>query len=86
MVRENCGVFGAFSTNGNNVIPFVIDCLRALQHRGQEAWGIAIPRRMPFKRLGLVSASGPEFKSISKKYRSDVAIGHVRYSTFGKST
>jgi amidophosphoribosyltransferase len=86
MVRENCGVFGAFSTNGNNVIPFVIDCLRALQHRGQEAWGIAIPRRMPFKRLGLVSAAGPEFKSISKKYRSDVAIGHVRYSTFGKST
>lgn len=86
MVRENCGVFGAFSINGANVIPFVIDCLRALQHRGQEAWGIAVPRKLPFKRLGLVSASGAEFKGISKKYRSELAIGHVRYSTFGKST
>ena len=86
MVHENCGVFGAFSINGDNVTPLVIDCLRALQHRGQEAWGIAVPNKLPFKRLGLVSASASEFKSISKRYRSNVAIGHVRYSTFGKST
>ena len=86
MVHENCGVFGAFSINGDNVTPLVIDCLRALQHRGQEAWGIAVPNKMPFKRLGLVSASASEFKSISKKYKSNIAIGHVRYSTFGKST
>jgi len=86
MVHENCGVFGAFSINGDNVTPLVIDCLRALQHRGQEAWGIAVPNKLPFKRLGLVSASASEFKSISKKYRSNIAIGHVRYSTFGKST
>lgn len=86
MVHENCGVFGAFSINGDNVTPLVIDCLRALQHRGQEAWGIAVPNKMPFKRLGLVSASASEFNSISKKYKSNIAIGHVRYSTFGKST
>lgn len=86
MVHENCGVFGAFSINGDNVTPLVIDCLRALQHRGQEAWGIAVPNKLPFKRLGLVSASASEFKSISKKYKSNIAIGHVRYSTFGKST
>ena len=86
MVHENCGVFGAFSINGDNVTPLVIDCLRALQHRGQEAWGIAVPNKLPFKRLGLVSASASEFKGISKKYKSNIAIGHVRYSTFGKST
>jgi amidophosphoribosyltransferase len=86
MVHENCGVFGAFSIIGDNVTPLVIDCLRALQHRGQEAWGVAVPGKAPFKRLGLVSASASEFRSISKKFRSHIAIGHVRYSTFGKST
>ena len=43
----------------------IIDSLRALQHRGQEAWGIAIPNRAPLKKLGLVSAASNEFKKIS---------------------
>ncbi|HZA62590.1 MAG TPA: class II glutamine amidotransferase, partial [Nitrososphaeraceae archaeon] len=86
MVHENCGVVGVFSLNGDNVIPFVIDSLRALQHRGQEAWGLAVPGKSPFKRLGLVSAAAPEFPTVVRKYNSSAAIGHVRYSTFGKST
>jgi amidophosphoribosyltransferase len=86
MVHENCGVVGAFSLKGCNVIPFVIDSLRALQHRGQESWGLAIPKRMPLKKLGLVSAAAAEFQTLVKKYKSHAAIGHVRYSTFGKST
>lgn len=86
MIHENCGVVGAFSLDGSNVIPIVIDSLRALQHRGQESWGLAIPNRMPLKRLGLVSAAAAEFQTLVKKYKSHVAIGHVRYSTFGKST
>jgi amidophosphoribosyltransferase len=45
MLRENCGVVGAFSLDQHNVIPIIIDCLRSLQHRGQEAWGIAIPNK-----------------------------------------
>lgn len=84
MVHENCGVIGFFSLNGHNVIPYVIDSLRALQHRGQEAWGFAVPSKPPYKRLGLVSTSR-NFKSIVRKYNSHAAIGHVRYSTFGKS-
>jgi len=86
LVHENCGVVGVFSLNGDNVIPFVIDSLRALQHRGQEAWGLAVPGKSPFKRLGLVSAAAPEFPTVVRKYNSSAAIGHVRYSTFGKST
>ena len=86
LVHENCGVVGIFSFDGHNVIPFVIDSLRALQHRGQESWGLAIPEKHPLKRLGLVSADAVEFHSIIKKFKSHVAIGHVRYSTFGKST
>jgi amidophosphoribosyltransferase len=84
MVHENCGVIGFFSLNGHNVIPYVIDSLRALQHRGQEAWGFAVPSKPPYKRLGLVSTSR-NFKSIVRKFNSHAAIGHVRYSTFGKS-
>ena len=85
MVKENCGVVGIFSMDGINVIPMLIDSLRALQHRGQEAWGIAIPNKPPLKKMGLVSSSSSEFKKISNEYSSFAAIGHVRYSTIGKS-
>ena len=85
MVKENCGVVGIHSLDGVNVIPMLIDSLRALQHRGQEAWGIAVPNKSPLKKLGLVSSSASEFKKISMEYSSASAIGHVRYSTIGKS-
>ena len=85
MVKENCGVVGLFSLDGTNVIPMLIDSLRALQHRGQEAWGIAIPKKDPLKKLGLVSAAASEFKKIVEEYSSYAAIGHVRYSTIGRS-
>ena len=39
----------------------------------------------PLKKLGLVSASSSEFKKISDEYNSAAVIGHVRYSTIGKS-
>lgn len=86
VVHENCGVVGIFSLDGNNVIPFVIDSLRALQHRGQEAWGLAVPGKKPFRQLGLVSSYAAEFHKVVKTFKSSAAIGHVRYSTLGKST
>lgn len=86
MIHENCGVVGIFSMDRINVLPFVIDCLRALQHRGQEAWGVAVPQKDPLKKIGLVSSSANEFAKITRKYESHAAIGHVRYSTTGKST
>lgn len=86
MVQENCGVVGIFSLSGYNVIPYIIDCLRSLQHRGQESWGFAIPNRQPYKRTGLVSKSALEFGHIVEKFSSPIAIGHVRYSTFGSSS
>ncbi|HYP43098.1 MAG TPA: amidophosphoribosyltransferase [Candidatus Nitrosocosmicus sp.] len=86
MVHENCGVVGIFSLGGYNVIPYLIDCLRSLQHRGQESWGIAIPNRPPLKKTGLISKSANEFGKIVEKYSSNIAIGHVRYSTSGFSS
>jgi amidophosphoribosyltransferase len=86
MVHEKCGVVGIFSLDGKNVVPLAIDCLRALQHRGQESWGIAVPGKDPFRRLGLVSGSAEHFHRLVRKYASRSIIGHVRYSTFGRST
>jgi amidophosphoribosyltransferase len=86
LVHENCGVVGIYSLDGKNVVPLAIDCLRALQHRGQESWGIAVPGKIPFRRLGLVSGSAKHFNKLVGKYSSKAVIGHVRYSTFGKST
>ncbi len=77
MVSENCGVVGVFSLSNHNVLPIVIDSLRALEHRGQESWGIAVPKKNPLKKLGLVSEAASEFQTIIKKYRSYAAIGHV---------
>ncbi|HET6591006.1 MAG TPA: amidophosphoribosyltransferase [Candidatus Nitrosocosmicus sp.] len=86
MVHENCGVVGIYSLGGVNVIPYLIDCLRSLQHRGQESWGIAVPKKSPYKKTGLVSRSANEFENIITKYSSNIGIGHVRYSTFGSSS
>ena len=85
-VKENCGVVGIYSLSGKNVVPMVFDALRALQHRGQEAWGFAVPNKTPFKKIGLVSHSSSEFKKIAQEYSSPCVIGHVRYSTMGTST
>ena len=40
-MKEKCGIFGIYSTNNTNVTPLIISGLQALQHRGQESWGIA---------------------------------------------
>jgi len=60
--------------------------LESLQHRGQEAWGIAVPGSPSFKRTGVVAQSVErETKGIGK-LSGHVGIGHVRYSTTAKST
>ena len=86
MVKENCGVIGIFAQSPDvNVIPMAFDALRAVQHRGQEAWGIAVPDKAPVKRIGLVSAAADEFGEIAEQFASHAVIGHVRYSTVGRN-
>lgn len=82
-IHEECGVFGVYDPAG--------DCARtayyglyALQHRGQEACGIAAinDRELSFhKDLGLV---GDVFSSsILDELGGTMAVGHVRYATTG---
>lgn len=63
----------------------LIEALRALQHRGQEAWGMAIPAKEPFRWLGLVTDKIAEGIKVAHTQPSSVAIGHTRYSTVGKT-
>ena len=85
-----CGVFGAFSKNGQSVLEDVYLGLYALQHRGQESAGIAWVTKNAglyglrvSKGMGLVHLALDQ-KELASSY-SNCAIGHTRYSTAGGS-
>ena len=81
--REECGVFGVWAP-GEEVSKLTYFGLFALQHRGQEAAGIAVgdeDRIVVFKDMGLVSNVFDE--SILSSLHGNVAVGHTRYSTAG---
>lgn len=84
--REECGVFGVWAP-GRDVAEVVYYGLNALQHRGQEAAGIASSDGNSirvFKDAGLV---GQIFTpNALASLTGDLAIGHTRYSTAGGST
>ena len=85
-MHEHCGVVGIFSFEGHNVVPMLLLALESLQHRGQEAWGIAVPGAPPFKRAGIVSQYVEKKPKHIAELNGKVGIGHVRYSTTAKST
>jgi len=89
-LKEECGVFGIFDPDGNNVAPSVYYGLTALQHRGQEACGMVISdtdgpvgNYLCHKDAGLVSEVFHEQNL--KNIKGNLGIGHVRYSTTGGS-
>lgn len=79
-----CGIIGIISNN--QVASTIYECLTILQHRGQDAAGIATYED---GRLELVKNNGlaaDVFKSKkSRKLRGTYGIGHVRYPTAGSS-
>ena len=89
-VHEECGVFGIYDLDHQNVAPSIYYGLCALQHRGQESCGIALtdttgPKGniQVHKGLGLVSEV---FRSSTlESLHGDLGVGHVRYSTTGAS-
>lgn len=81
--REECGVFGVFGHPEACLLTAL--GLHALQHRGQEACGIATWDGKLFhneRHLGLV---GENFGGVDMLHRlpGHLAIGHNRYSTSG---
>src|SRR5688500_9628522 len=84
--RDACGVVGIYAP-GEDVARLTYYALYALQHRGQEAGGIAISDGQTivgYKELGLVSQVFDE--SVLQSLRGHLAIGHTRYSTTGSTT
>lgn len=84
--REECGVIGIFAPN-EDVASMAFFGLFALQHRGQEAAGIAVADGQAmsmYKNVGLISqVFGPRTLDGLKGH---YAIGHTRYSTTGSSS
>jgi amidophosphoribosyltransferase len=84
--HEECAVFGV-STRGNEAAGITYNGLLSLQHRGQEGAGIAVTtdgKIIYHKNIGLVSEvfSG---KVLEKLPKSEIAVGHTRYSTTGSN-
>lgn len=89
-LHEECGVFGMYDFDGNNVASSIYYGLFALQHRGQESCGIAVSDTNG-SRGNIVSKKGmglcnevftPEDLG---SLNGDIGVGHVRYSTAGES-
>ncbi len=90
-VHEECGVFGVYDLDGNDVVSTIYFGLFALQHRGQESCGIAVSdtngpkgKVSSCKGMGLVSEVFTPENLDSLK--GNIGVGHVRYSTAGESS
>ncbi len=84
--KEECGVIGIFAPH-EDVARMAFFGLFALQHRGQEAAGIAVTdgRMMSIhKGIGLVSQVFTP--TVMANLNGHYAIGHTRYSTTGSSS
>ncbi|AIS51768.1 amidophosphoribosyltransferase PurF [Thermoanaerobacter kivui] len=84
-LKEECGVFGAYSLT-TSVHSYIYYGLQALQHRGQESAGIAVyngENVQCVKGLGL--AIEVFNKENLKILEGKMGIGHVRYSTTGSN-
>ena len=84
-LHEECGVFGVFENKTCEAAQTVYLALYALQHRGQEACGIAVNDDGVFshyKGNGLVPDVFTE-ERLNSLGRGNMALGHVRYSTTG---
>jgi len=84
-LKEECGVFGVIGTKDAAALTAL--GLHALQHRGQEAAGIASFDTEQFhteRQLGLVSDQFSDAQTLDR-LKGAAAIGHTRYSTQGNT-
>ena len=84
--QDACGVFGVWAP-GEQVAKLTYFGLYALQHRGQEAAGMAVSdgsSLVVYKDLGLVSQVFDE--ATLATLQGHIAVGHTRYSTTGSTT
>lgn len=83
-LHEECGLFGIYKheAEGSQMAAQTYMGLMALQHRGQEACGIAVGRRREIfyhRDIGLVEEVFRD--GVIASLEGNMAVGHVRYST-----
>lgn len=87
-IHEECGIIGIISTQKKELAKEIYLGLFALQHRGQQSAGIATSydnnQVAYYKNMGLVSEVF-DSDCLDKLPLTNIAIGHVRYSTMGTS-
>nr|MDE7394763.1 class II glutamine amidotransferase [Clostridiales bacterium] len=87
-LNEECGVFGIISPKPIAAAGYAASALLALQHRGQEGAGIATfypdGSLVCHKNTGLVNEIFGDF--VRHAPLTNVAVGHVRYSTTGRNS
>ena len=89
--HEECGVFGMYDFDGNDVAASIYYGLFALQHRGQESCGIAVsdtegPKGVVQTKKGMGLVHEVFEPDDFTKLKGNIGVGHVRYSTAGAST
>ncbi len=90
-LREECGVLGIYDPEGGDVSRSLFFGLEALQHRGQEACGIAVsdtagPKGLVHSHKGSGLVSEVFHPGILQELKGNIGIGHVRYATSGSSS
>ena len=84
-INEECGVFGIYSPEAQDVAHVAYYGLFALQHRGQESCGIVVNDDGVFsshKDEGIVNdVFTPD--TLERLGQGNMALGHVRYGTTG---
>src|SRR3989441_4267541 len=85
-MKVHWGVVALFSRQTPPVVERIVKGLAALQHRGQESWGIAVPGEPVLKGLGLIGQGADANAKKILTFTSNRGIGHVRYSTRGRTT
>ncbi len=84
-MKEHCGIIGIYDENSKPVAERIVKGLAALQHRGQESWGIAVHDQSVLKGMGLIGQGAEANAKKILRMESNRGIGHVRYSTRGRT-
>ncbi|RAP51397.1 MAG: amidophosphoribosyltransferase [Methanosphaera sp. rholeuAM270] len=86
-MQDKCGIVGIYSYDESvDVASWIYSGLYTLQHRGQESAGISVLKEGRINtHVGMGLVSDVFDKELIDILNGNVGIGHVRYSTTGKS-
>ncbi len=82
--REACGIVGIYSKKGHDVAPHIYRALVALQHRGQDASGLAVFDGRDIEARRGIGLAMDVFEPADLLLKGRLGIGHTRYPTYGE--